>query len=766
MHSLMSFFTPLSSIYTSRFKQEWKKMIRTLIFAFFLIHCALAQNGKNSKTWKTLDGAEPLVLARGGYSGLFPDSSLQAFQLVKSTSLPNVTLFCDLQLTKDSRGICLTSLNLDNSTDISHAFPDGQKTYNVNGQNIQGWFALDYTYDQLYQNAYLKQGIFSRTGLFDTVQQISTVEDAKGVKLPLFWLNVQYASFYMEHNLEPALYVEKAIRVMGINYISSPEIGFLKTLNEKVNKAKTKLILRFLEKDTVEPTTKQTYGSILANLSNIKSFASGILVPKEYVWPVNTEMYLEPATTLVTDAHKQGLEVYASGFANDITMSYNYSYDPTAEYLQFIDNSQFSVDGVLTDFPSTASESIACLAHSQNATRPAKGPLIISHNGASGIYPGSTDLAYEQAIDDGADIIDCSVQMSKDGVAFCLDSADLSGETNALRDFLERLTKIPEIQKDNGIFSFDLTWSEIQTLKPQLTSPYLHSGLKRDPANSNKGRFMTLSAFLEIAQTKAVTGILINIQNAAYLASKKGLSITDVVANALINATFDKQHTQKVLIQSDDSQVLSKFKLNPNYQKVLLINETISAAPKPTVDEIRKYADAVTVEKTSIIKFSNSFARAFTSVVDDMHAANISVYAFPFRNEFVSLVFDLLSDPMVELATYFAHEVDGVITDFPATANAYLRSPCSNPNENTSYNILPAKPGDLLTVLSPMSLPPAPPPAPVLGIADVVDPPLSNVSTFTPASTPAGKSGSRGAKNVGNTGFCLVAVILLCLLSV
>ncbi|KAL7190898.1 hypothetical protein ACSBR2_023049 [Camellia fascicularis] len=690
---------------------------------------------------------------------------LQAFQFVKSTSLPNATLFCDLQLTKDSRGICLTSLNLDNSTEISHAFPDGQKTYNVNGQNIQGWFALDYTYDQLYQNASLKQGIFSRTGVFDAVQQISTVEDAKGVKLPLFWLNVQYALFYTEHNLEPALYVEKAIRVMGINYISSPEIGFLKTLNEKVNKAKTKLILRLLEKDTVEPTTKQTYGSILANLSNIKSFASGILVPKEYVWPVNTEMYLEPATTLVTDAHKQRLEVYASGFANDITMSYNYSYDPTAEYLQFIDNSQFSVDGVLTDFPSTASESIGEISFCALFYMFSR-PLIISHNGASGIYPGSTDLAYEQAIDDGADIIDCSVQMSKDGVAFCLDSADLSGETNAVRDFLERLTKIPEIQKDNGIFSFDLTWSEIQTLKPQLTSPYLHSGLKRDPANSNKGRFMTLSAFLEIAQTKAVTGILINIQNAAYLASKKGLSITDVIANALINATFDKQHTQKVLIQSDDSQVLSKFKHNPNYQKVLLVNETISAAPKPTVDEIRKYANAVTVGKASIIKFSNSFASAFTSVVDDMHAANISVYAFPFRNEFVSLVFDFLSDPMVELATYFAHEVEGVITDFPATANAYLRSPCSNPNENTSYNLLPAKPGDLLTVLSPMSLPPAPAPAPVLGIADVVDPPLSNVSAFTPASTPTGKSGSRGAKNVGNTGFCLVAVLLLCLLSV
>lgn len=91
--------------------------------------------------------------------------------------------------------------------------------------------------------------------------------------------------------------------------------------------------------------------------------------------------------------------------------------------------------------------------------------LIISHDGASGDYPGSSDLAYQKAIDDGADIIDCSVQLSKDGVAFCLPSVDLTGTTTAASAFLDRSTKIPEIQDKNGIFSFDLTWSEIQLLK-------------------------------------------------------------------------------------------------------------------------------------------------------------------------------------------------------------------------------------------------------------------------------------------------------------
>lgn len=91
--------------------------------------------------------------------------------------------------------------------------------------------------------------------------------------------------------------------------------------------------------------------------------------------------------------------------------------------------------------------------------------MIISHNGASGDYTGCTDLAYEKAVMDGADIIDCSVQMSKDGIAFCLDSADLLGDTTAITTFMSKSSNIPEIQPMNGVFTFDLTWTEIQTLK-------------------------------------------------------------------------------------------------------------------------------------------------------------------------------------------------------------------------------------------------------------------------------------------------------------
>ena len=99
-----------------------------------------------------------------------------------------------------------------------------------------------------------------------------------------------------------------------------------------------------------------------------------------------------------------------------------------------------------------------------------KEALVISSNGASGDFPGSTDVAYQRAIDDGADVIDCSVQLSKDGVALCMNMADLLTTTTAITAFSDRTTTIPELQPQVGIFSFDLTWAEILSLKRNTPS--------------------------------------------------------------------------------------------------------------------------------------------------------------------------------------------------------------------------------------------------------------------------------------------------------
>lgn len=173
---------------------------------------------------------------------------------------------------------------------------------------------------------------------------------------------LQYPTFYGTQNLSMRSYILSVSKRITVDYISSPEVHFLRGIKPAFSLTNTKIIFRFMGKTDLEPTTKLTYGLLLKNLTFVRTFASGILVPKKYIWPIDADKYLQPHTSIVTDAHNEGLEVFCSDFANDVLYSYNFSYDPVAEYLQFIDNGEFAVDGVLSDFPITASSAIGTIS--------------------------------------------------------------------------------------------------------------------------------------------------------------------------------------------------------------------------------------------------------------------------------------------------------------------------------------------------------------------------------------------------------------------
>uniref|UniRef100_A0A804P3R5 glycerophosphodiester phosphodiesterase n=1 Tax=Zea mays TaxID=4577 RepID=A0A804P3R5_MAIZE len=672
----------------------------------------------------------------------------------------------------DRIGFCKTGLTLDNSTTVAEIFPKMDRTYKLQGEDVHGWFSLDFTAEQLVQNVTLIQNIFSRPSTFDASFGMYTLDDVVELHPPQIWLNVEYNSFFMEHKLSSEDYILELPKDFSLTYISSPEIGFLKSLSGKLRNAKTKLIFRFLNEDVEEPSTKKTYGELLKDLKSIKEFAAGVLVPKTYIWPLKKDQYLAPSTSLVKDAHALGLEVYASGFANDIILSYNYSYDPTAEYLQFIDNPDFSVDGVITDFPPTASGAVACLAHSKGNPLPPPGkdtrPLIITHNGASGMFAGSTDLAYQQAIKDAADVIDCTVQMSKDGTAFCMQSADMSSSTTASTAFASKASTVHEIQNKSGIFSFDLSWSEIATLKPDLISPFAQAGMKRNPQAKNAGKLMTVPQFLDLAKASNITGILIEIEHASYLA-KRGIGVVEAVSSALTKAGYDKETKQQVFIQSDDSSVLAAFKKFTTFRRVLNIEAKISGASKPSVDDIKKFADTVRINRNSVAQVTGYFMTHFTDTVSSLQDANLTVFLGVLKNEFMNLGFDFFADPTIEIVTYsWAVLADGLVTDYPATAASYFRSPCSDMNLNLSYSILPAQPGALVNLAAPGTLAPAGAPAPLLQPSDVVDPPLPPVKAVITADAPAPEAAdntsSASSSNAGN-GLLWAAIVALLSLS-
>ncbi|KAL1189365.1 Glycerophosphodiester phosphodiesterase GDPDL5 [Cardamine amara subsp. amara] len=86
---------------------------------------------------------------------MFPDSSHKAYEMVASTTSPNVKLWCDLQLTKDGVGICFPNLNLDNGSDVMNVYPKNKSRLSV-----------DFTWKEL-SDVKLVQSIFSRSPIFD-----------------------------------------------------------------------------------------------------------------------------------------------------------------------------------------------------------------------------------------------------------------------------------------------------------------------------------------------------------------------------------------------------------------------------------------------------------------------------------------------------------------------------------------------------------------------------------------------------------------------
>ncbi|KAJ6423760.1 hypothetical protein OIU84_024686 [Salix udensis] len=448
----------------------------------------------------------------------------------------------------------------------------------------------------------------------------------------------------------------------------------------------------------IELSTNQTYDSLSKNFTFIKTFASGILIPKNYIWPTDASGYLQPHTSIVSDAHKAGLEVFVSEFYNDVPLSYNYSYDPVAEYLNFVDNGDFSVDGVLSDFPITPSAAIDCFSGLGKNATPQVSFSVISKNGASGDYPGCTDLAYQNAI---------SYELNSDDV--------------------------------QSIFKIRICYG-IQNSK-------------------NSGKFLTLSDFLALAKsTSSLTGVLISIENAAYLIEKEGLNVTTKVLDVLSKAGYDNQTSMKVMIESTNSSVLMKFKDKKKYERVYRIEEDIRDAQDAAMKDIKGFADSVVISKASVFPLSGSFLTDGTDVVTKLKSNGLSVYVETFSNEFVSQAWDYFSDGTVEINSFvLLANISGVITEFPQTSARYKKNRCLGYKELPSY-MSPASPGSLMQLIAPVALPPAEPPNPVLSESDVVEAPLpSSLAALPPtpgdgaAAVPPGTS--NGLPKIGAGSF-------------
>ena len=105
-------------------------------------------------------------------------------------------------------------------------------------------------------------------------------------------------------------------------------------------------------------------------------------------------------------------------------------------------------------------------------------PLIIAHRGASGERPEHTRSAYELAIEQGADVIEPDLVMSKDGVFIDRHENEIGGTTDVASrpEFADRkTTKTIDGVVTVGWFTEDFTLAELKTLRARERLPQVRT---------------------------------------------------------------------------------------------------------------------------------------------------------------------------------------------------------------------------------------------------------------------------------------------------
>lgn len=101
-------------------------------------------------------------------------------------------------------------------------------------------------------------------------------------------------------------------------------------------------------------------------------------------------------------------------------------------------------------------------------------PLVIAHRGASGYRPEHSQMAYELALQQGADVLELDLVVSLDGQLIIRHENELSLSTN-IADIAAFQARKTRKQIDGlwveGWFAEDFSWAELQTLKLRESKP-------------------------------------------------------------------------------------------------------------------------------------------------------------------------------------------------------------------------------------------------------------------------------------------------------
>ena len=298
-------------------------------------------------------------------------------------------------------------------------------------------------------------------------------------------------------------------------------------------------------------------------------------------------------------------------------------------------------------------------------------PLIIAHRGASGERPEHTLAAYELAIDQGADVIEPDLVLTKDGVLVARHDRYLSTTTNIsdLPAFADR--KRPDRAAPDPAKARKDWWVEDFTLAELKSLRARQPRAAREKTFDDAFEIPTFAETIALVAAKAETakravGVYPETKHPGYFASV-GLDFEAPLLGALAGFSAGA-----VFIQSFGPEILKRLRPKTDASLVQLVFQQRGArGPNVPLTDIASYADGVGPAKTLVL----DGGAAKGAFIDDAHRLGLFVHPWTFRDDQPNRA--LLDDQedadglaVRELQLFFNAGVDGVFADFPATAVA------------------------------------------------------------------------------------------------
>ncbi len=257
---------------------------------------------------------------------------------------------------------------------------------------------------------------------------------------------------------------------------------------------------------------------------------------------------------------------------------------------------------------------------------PTTRPLNIAHRGSSGQYPDHTVRAYQAAVDEGADVIECDLSVTMDLQLVCLHESWLSGTTNVAEVYPEeRMNTYFVIDQGRFItdyFSVDFTLEELREIRAVQRYSY------RDPNYNGQFPISSLADYIEIAQNAGrPVGLYpetkdTNWVNSLDILTEANTTFEDLLVQELSSYGYTGSRDPCFLQSFSDAS--ARAMASKTDLPVMLLPLTPSDA---RLDDIAEYAYGIGATRRTLVTVSDNQITGRTDLADRAHARGLKIHA-------------------------------------------------------------------------------------------------------------------------------------------